>query len=179
MNFIARRCRMIGSMMPFSPHVIVANGRTPQPIFTSWKRNVGPRNKTGNALGMPGMRFTPHRCEQQSRICGSGVSSLLRSIRVISSAQICNRRTRYVAKSLAGFPSLGGSSLGHLTRTQIGTLYWLPFQARDWWRERHLVEIEAIAHLVSSGIVIIKRVTLIELEIAIMSFRSLFISNSR
>ena len=42
-----------------------------------------------------------------------------------------------------------------------------------------MVEIVAIAHVVSSGIVIIKRVTLIELEIAIMSFRSLFISNSR
>src|SRR6266705_4448578 len=68
MNFIAPRYRVVGSMMPFSPPVILANGRTHRPIFISWKRNVGPRNKIGNGLGMLGRRFRPRRCEQGSRI---------------------------------------------------------------------------------------------------------------
>jgi hypothetical protein len=68
MNFIARRCRIVGSMIRFAPPVILANGRTHRPIFISWKRNVGPRNKIGSALGMPGRRFRPPRREQRNRI---------------------------------------------------------------------------------------------------------------
>jgi hypothetical protein len=68
MNFIARRCRMVASMMRFSPPVILANGRTHRPIFISRKRSVAPRNKIGNALGMPGWRFRPPRRQQRSRI---------------------------------------------------------------------------------------------------------------
>src|SRR6266850_5901804 len=67
-NFIVRRCRTVELMMRYLPPVILANGRTHRPIFISWKRNVGPRNKIGSALGMPGRPFRRRRREQRSRI---------------------------------------------------------------------------------------------------------------
>jgi hypothetical protein len=54
-------------MMRSLPPVILANGRTRRRIFISWKRNVGPRNKIGSALGMLGKRFTPRRHQQRNR----------------------------------------------------------------------------------------------------------------
>jgi hypothetical protein len=68
MNFIARRCRTVGSRMRFSPPVILANDQILQHIFISWKRNVGPGNRIGNGLGMPGRPFRPRKREEQSRI---------------------------------------------------------------------------------------------------------------
>src|SRR4029453_6614765 len=75
MNFIARKYRMIASMMPSSPPVILASGRVPLLIFISWKRNVGRRNKIGNALGMPGRPFRPRRRQQRSRISARDLCS--------------------------------------------------------------------------------------------------------
>src|SRR6266404_454763 len=66
-NFIVRRCRTVGLMMRSLPPVILANGRTHRAIFISWKRNVGPRNKIGSALGMPGRLFRPRRRLQRNR----------------------------------------------------------------------------------------------------------------
>src|SRR5258707_15583949 len=66
-NSIARRCRTVALMMRSLPPVILANGRTHRPIFISWKRNVGPRNKIGSALGMHGRPFRPRRRLQRNR----------------------------------------------------------------------------------------------------------------
>src|SRR5439155_21004637 len=66
-NFIVRRCRTVGLMTRSLPPVILANGRTHRPIFIFWKRNVGPRNKIGSALGMPGRLFRPRRRLQRNR----------------------------------------------------------------------------------------------------------------
>lgn len=55
-------------MTRFSRLVILAKCPTPRPIFISWKRNVGLRNKIGSGRGMPGRIFRPRRCGQTSRI---------------------------------------------------------------------------------------------------------------
>jgi len=64
---VALRCRTVALMMRSLQPVILANGETHRAIFISWKRNVGPRNKIGSALGMHGRSFRPRRHQQRSR----------------------------------------------------------------------------------------------------------------
>src|SRR6476660_7941902 len=77
-NFIVRRCRTVGLMMRSLPPVILANGRTRRPIFIFWKRNVGRRNKIGNALGMHGRPFRPRRRLQRNRAAGIAAGRIMR-----------------------------------------------------------------------------------------------------
>src|SRR6476660_9542550 len=76
-NFIVLRCRTVGLMMRSLPPVILANGRTRRPIFIFWKRNVGPRNKIGSALGMPGRPFRPRRRLQRNRAAGLAAGRIM------------------------------------------------------------------------------------------------------